>query len=164
MANSVVCLMDERDFEAIYSIYSYYVLYSVANFDYQPMSREAFKESLSHSFGVYVAKYEGRVIGYGYLHPAFSKDAYKYCAEITIYFEQGQHHGLAAKLMLELEKQARSMNMVWLISCITASNEASIAFHKKHGFELMGALPNCGYKDDSWHSVVWYCKSLKEEG
>ena len=53
--------------------------------------------------------------------------------------------------------------MRWIISCITDSNEESIAFHKKHGFTMYGALPSCGMKFDVWHGVVWLCKNLSED-
>lgn len=44
----------------------------------------------------------------------------------------------------------------------TDSNEESIAFHKKYGFTMYGALPSCGMKFDVWHGVVWLCKRLDE--
>ena len=66
------------------------------------------------------------------------------------------------KMLDQLEADCRKLNMRWIISCITDSNEESIAFHKKHGFTMYGALPSCGMKFDAWHGVVWLCKRLDE--
>lgn len=63
----------------------------------------------------------------------------------------------------QLEVDCRKLNMRWIISCITDSNEESIAFHKKHGFTMYGALPSCGMKFGAWHGVVWFCRRLDEE-
>ena len=65
-------------------------------------------------------------------------------------------------MLNQLETDCRKLNMRWIISCITDSNEESIAFHKKHGFTMYGALPSCGMKFDVWHGVVWLCKRLDE--
>lgn len=159
-------LMEERDLESIYAIYVYYVQHSAAIFDIEPDSFDVFKKNMlqiSKTYPFYVAIIGHELIGYGYVHAAFSKEAYKYCVEITIYFKKGKHYGMPSKMLDALEIDCRKMGMRWMISCITDSNEASIAFHKKHGFRWYGALPSSGLKFDMWHGVVWLCKDLMEE-
>lgn len=159
-------LLQEKDLESIYPIYVYYVKNSTAIFDITPDDFETFKTnmlSISTQYPFYVAFIGEKLIGYGYVHAAFSKEAYKHCVEITIYFEKGKHYGLPSKMLDTLETDCRKMGMRWMISCITDSNEASIAFHKKHGFKRYGALPSSGLKFDAWHGVVWLCKDLMEE-
>ena len=158
-------LLQEKDLESIYPIYVHYVKTSVAIFDVVPDSFDVFKEHMmevSKTNPFYVALNDDVLIGYGYVHPAFSKEAYKYCVELTIYFKEGKHYGLPSKMLDQLEADCRKLNMRWIISCITDSNEESIAFHKKHGFTMYGALPSCGMKFDVWHGVVWLCKRLDE--
>lgn len=158
-------LLQEKDLESIYPIYVHYVKTSVAIFDVVPDSFDVFKErmmEISKTNPFYVALNDDVLIGYGYVHPAFSKEAYKYCVELTIYFKEGKHYGLPSKMLDQLEADCRKLNMRWIISCITDSNEESIAFHKKHGFTMYGALPSCGMKFDVWHGVVWLCKRLDE--
>ena len=159
-------LLQENDLEFIYPIYAYYVKNSAAIFDIVPDDFETFKTnmlSISKQYPFYVALKDERVIGYGYVHAAFSKEAYKYCVELTIYFEKGKHYGLPNQMLNALEEDCKKYKIRWIISCITDSNEASIAFHKKHGFKWYGALPSCGKKFDLWHGVVWMCKNLNEE-
>ena len=158
-------LLQEKDLESIYPIYVHYVKTSVAIFDLVPDSFDVFKEhmmEISKTNPFYVALNDDVLIGYGYVHPAFSKEAYKYCVELTIYFKEGKHYGLPSKMLDQLEADCRKLNMRWIISCITDSNEESIAFHKKHDFTMHGALPSCGMKFDVWHGVVWLCKRLDE--
>ena len=156
----------EKDLEAIYSIYVYYVQNSVAIFDIVPDDLETFKKNMlaiSKMYPFYVAIVNNKLIGYGYVHAAFSKEAYKHCVELTIYFKKEKHYGLPSKMLNQIETDCRNLKMRRIISCITDSNEASIAFHKKHGFQEYGALPACGEKFDLWHGVVWLCKNLAEE-
>ena len=158
-------LLQEKDLESVYPIYVHYVKTSTAIFDLVPDSFEVFKKhmmEISKTNPFYVALNDDVLIGYGYVHPAFSKEAYKYCVELTIYFKEGKHYGLPSKMLDQLEADCRKLNMRWIISCITDSNEESIAFHKKHGFTWYGVLPSCGMKFDAWHGVVWLCKRLDE--
>ncbi len=153
------------DLEAIYSIYCFYVKNSVAIFDLQCASFEEFKENMleiASEYPFYVALHDDELIGYGYVHKAFSKEAYKYCVELTIYFAQGKHYGMPNVLVDYLEEDCKKLNMRWIISCITDSNAESIRFHEKRGYEKMGFLPSCGLKFDAWHGVVWMCKNLME--
>lgn len=159
-------LLQETDLESIYPIYVYYVKNSAAIFDIVPDDFETFKTNMltiSKQYPFYVACKEEKLIGYGYVHAAFSKEAYKYCVELTIYFEKGKHYGLPDQMLQALEEDCKKQNIRWIISCITDSNEASIAFHQKHHFKMYGALPSCGKKFDLWHGVVWMCKNLNEK-
>jgi L-amino acid N-acyltransferase YncA len=152
-----------EDLHAIYDIYVYYVLNSNAIFDLKPESEEAFCAHLKELLGIYpffVAEHEGQIIGYAYCHPAFSKEAYQYDVELTIYFKPGKHYGLAKKLYEAIEDACYKQNIRWIISCITDTNEASIDFHKHFGFEYYGRLPQSGIKFGKWHGVVWYCKQI----
>lgn len=153
------------DILAIYAIYTDYVLNSSALFDLHPMDFSLFSkkmENLMEKEPFYVAKHEGKCIGYGYTHPAFEKEAYWACKELTIYMVEGKHYGLAGALLEQIEADLKKQKVRWLISCITASNERSILFHQKHRFTFLGELPDCGEKFNTWHSVVWYGKRLDE--
>lgn len=80
---------------------------STAIFDLVPLSFERFCDSLKPVLGrypFYVAEHEGKILGYGYAHAAFSKEAYRFCAELTIYFLPGNHHGMAKGLYDVIER------------------------------------------------------------
>lgn len=153
----------KSDIESIYPIYVYYVKNSTALFDLKPMDFKSFESvvlEVAKKYPFYVAIAQKEIIGYAYVHETFSKEAYRYCVELTIYFKQGNHHGLAKPLLEKVEQGCLEKNIRWIIACITDSNKESIAFHKTNGYMYRGSLPECGLKNDAWHGVVWLCKDL----
>lgn len=73
-------LLQEKDLESIYPIYVYYVKTSTAIFDVVPDSFDVFKEhmvEISKTNPFYVAFNNDVLIGYGYVHPAFSTIRFK---------------------------------------------------------------------------------------
>ena len=162
----MIASVSQKDWDAIYDIYSFYVENSTAIFDIKPMEKIAFiekMEGLSNSYPFYVAKVENEVIGYVYGQPAFSKEAYKYCVEISIYFKKGNHYGLARPLMDTWIDACKEKGFRWIIACITDTNTSSINFHQTFGFQKSGKLPHCGYKMDQWNGVVWMVRDLQNE-
>lgn len=155
-----------QDLPVLYDIYRYYVNTTPYNFDLEPMSYGSYERQINeiaNQYPFFVACHEDRVIGYAYVHPAFSKKAYRYCMEVTIYFKEGPHYQMADPLLETLEMACREKGYRWLISCITDSNQASIDFHARHDYILMGSLPECGQKNDQWHGVVWMNKDLMKK-
>lgn len=154
-----------KDHASIYEIYTYYVENSSAIFEITPRPFEDLQKEWQHiqeTYPFYVAVHDQEVIGYAYIHEAFTREAYRYCTELSIYFKPGRHYGLAKDLLETIEEEAKAMQVKWIISCITDSNEASLKFHTEHGYRLQGALPESGKKFDTWHGVVWMCKNLYE--
>lgn len=153
----------ESDLLDIYAIYCFYVENSLAIFDIVPESFIVFSRSMKEivsKYPFYVAVHDGKLIGYGFVHSAFSKAAYRYCVELTIYFKDQAHYGLPKQLYECIEKDCIYLGMRWVISCITDSNYASLRFHQRLGFKQYGALPECGLKDGAWLGVVWLCKRI----
>lgn len=159
--------LQAADLPAIYEIYTYYVKHSDAIFENEPKSLDAFSQemmSIAQTYPFYVAVYNDRVIGYAYVHGAFSKECYATCVELTIYFKEGiPHYGLASPLLRAVEERCFQQNVRWIIACITDTNIASIRFHQKHGYRKTGALAECAFKFDRWNGAVWMCKNMNEE-
>lgn len=156
-------LFDSMDVESIYDIYAYYVKNSTAIFDLAPMDKEVFKNKMldtSEEYPFYVAEHDGELIGYAYVHKAFTKEAYRFCVELSIYFKKGNHYGMADALLKKVEEACIQKGYKWIIACITDTNTTSINFHLKHGYVKTGSLQNCGYKWNQWHGVNWLCKDL----
>ncbi|TGY65278.1 GNAT family N-acetyltransferase [Dubosiella muris] len=155
-----------EDIPAIYEIYCFYVEHGEALFDLRPQPFEAFQRMWKQQLAMYpavVAERDGSVIGYAAAHPAFSKDAYQFCMELSIYFMPGDHFGLAGPLYEALERFLIVQGCRWIVACITETNEASLRFHEARGFVWSGALPACGHKHGGWHGVVWYRKELNAD-
>lgn len=160
-------LFEEKDLPFLYEIYSWYDTNTPWNLDWIPESPQAFAsriQTIAQDFPVYIAlDGQGTLIGYGYAHKAMEKQAYEHVAELTVYFRQGPHYGLATAMLEKLEEDLKRQHIRWMISCITEANTASTAFHDRHGFTLLGRLPRAGYKNQIWYDVVWYGKELDSD-
>ena len=156
----------DQDWQQVYDIYRYYVENSVYNLDWQPLEFEEFKKrqlDIQKDYPYLVAEEQGEILGYACAHNAFEKASYQFDADLTIYFKEGNHHGQVAAIMDRLEDLLKRQNIHWLIGCISKSNARSIAFNERRGFEFMGELPHAGFKNNQFHSVVWYGKVLNKE-
>jgi phosphinothricin acetyltransferase len=153
---------EEKDWPAVHAILSHSIQTSNANFSWQPPDFDSFikeQKQIAKSYPYLVAEHEGKVIGFGYLHPWLAKDAYWMNLELTIYFQPGPHYHMASEMLLALEEEAKLQGYMRLVSCITADNAQSIAYHQKHGFQFFGRLEDAGWKE-GWQSVVWMYKNL----
>lgn len=158
--------VQESDWESIYQINNWYILNSSANFCWQPDKYSDFvqnQKAIASQYPYYVAEYDNQIIGFGFAHAAFGRISYQFDAELTIYFRPGNHYGMAGEMLERICNDLKAQNIHWLIGCITKSNETSIRFHQKHGFVFQGELPQAGWKDGKFHSVVWYGKELLPE-
>lgn len=93
--------------------------------------------------------------GYCYAHPWKERAAYSNTLETTIYLHPDfKGRGTGTALMDRLVADCRRMGFKALIACITGENEASIAFHRKLGFEQASLFRSVGYKHGRWLDVV----------
>ena len=70
-------------------------------------------------------------------------------------------HGAGSALYQKLLTALSVLNYQRAYACITYPNPASVAFHKKFGFEQIGLFPKAGYKFEQWYGIVWLERSLQ---
>jgi L-amino acid N-acyltransferase len=68
--------------------------------------------------------------------------------------------GLGRALMAALEARARAQGAHLLIGAVTATNAASLAFHRRLGFAEVGRIPQAGWKFGRYHDLVFMHKLL----
>lgn len=162
-SNALVRFLNPSDLPAVYEILCFYIQNSTANLAWSNPDYDDFclqQQDIAARYPYLVAEYEGKVIGFGYAHAFLGKEAYQFDAELTIYFQEGDHHGLAKKLYEGLEAVCKAMGIVRLISCTTASNQASLDYQTEHGFRQYGLLAKAGYKNGKWYDVAWMEKQI----
>ena len=153
------------DIPAILEIYAPYVLNSTATFEYTVPTLEEF----THRFETVTAQYpwlvweeDGELLGYAYAGPAFSRAAYAWCAEPSIYLKpEAFGKGIGKKLYTALEAILREQGYQVLYAHITAENLASIRFHEKMDYRICMNISDCGFKFGRWLGLVWMEKRLK---
>ena len=155
----------EGDVGEILDIYAPYILTTTITFEYTVPSREEFLErfrNITARFPWLVWEEEGRILGYAYASAPFTRRAYDWCAEPSIYLRRdARGRGLGKKLSAALEAILEAQGFAVSYAIITSENEGSIAFHEKLGYRKCGFLDNCGLKFGRWLGVYWLEKRLK---
>lgn len=105
---------------------------------------------------VVVAERDGRVVGYGGYGPFRPHSGYALTVEHSLYVDAAHRgHGIGGLLLGDLVRRAGAQGLHTMIGGIEAENTASIALHRRHGFEETGRLPEIGRKFGRWLTLVF---------
>ena len=152
------------DAEAIRSIYNVEVMTSTSVFDLVPRSLEDQRTWLTERSGahaVIVADDGGEVVGFASLSRFKERPAYNTTVEDSVYVDRDHHgRGIGSTLLDELVQVARGHGFHTMIGRITADNDASIALHRRAGFEIVGREREIGRKFGRWLDVAIMQKML----
>ena len=147
------------DIPAMLNIYAPYILNTTFTFEYTVPTEAEFSTrfaDITRQFPWLVWEENGKVTGYAYASAPFTRAAYQWCAEPSIYLSpEIQGKGIGRKLYLALEQLLKQQGYRVLYALITQENLTSLAFHKKLGYTQIALLPDCGWKFDRWLGVVW---------
>lgn len=154
----------QPDVERMLEIYSPYVLNTTCSFEYEPPTPEAFLARFlgyTAQFPWLVYEEEGVILGYAYASAPFSRAAYRWCCEVSIYLDEAARgRGMGRQLYRVLEAVLQLQGYRMCYSVVTDENTGSIAFHEAVGYRRFADFPNCGYKFDHWLGTVWLEKQL----
>ena len=155
------------DAPAINAIYNHYIAHSPATFDIEPWSlqrRHAWMDGLAASNGLYlllVAEHQGQVVGFACNGQFKAKAAYDTSTETTIYLSAaGKYPGAGSQLYQALFDGLDRSRLHRAYAAITLPNAASLALHRKFGFECIGTMTQVGEKFGRFHDVSLYQKPL----
>ena len=161
----MIRIAEERDIPAILEIYAPYILTTTATFEYTVPSREEFLarfRSITAQFPWLVWAEKGHVLGYAYASAPYSRAAYAWCAEPSVYLlPQARGRGIGRQLYAALEKILKYQGYQVLYALITQENEASYRFHQHMGYQFSVLFPDCGFKFGRWLGLIWMEKRLK---
>ena len=161
----------EEDAAALREIYAYYVENTAATFEYQPPSEEEFTERIIHARRKYpylLIEHEEEVLGFAFAHAFRERPAYDYAAEVTIYIRHDlRHRGLGRIIYTALEEELRRMGVLSLYACVALPSGEdehltmdSPRFHDALRYRKCGEFRSCGYKFDTWYTMVWMEKII----
>ena len=147
------------DAEAIRTIYNHEVVHTAATFDLVPRTLDdqvSWLQARSGAFSAIVAIGDtGEVVGFGALSPYKERAAYRTSVEDSVYVRRdlgGQ--GVGSLILGRMVEVAADSGFHTIFARINASGEASIALHRKWGFELVGIEREVGRKFNRWHDVA----------
>jgi L-amino acid N-acyltransferase YncA len=154
----IVRLARAEDGEAIRAIYNLEVTESTVTFDLVPRSAEAQRVWLAAHSGPHpavVAVADDDVVAFGSLSPYKDRPAYATTVEDSVYVRRDRRGAGVGRLLLEeLLRLATAHGFHAVIARIVGDHDASIALHKRCGFELVGVEREVGRKFGRWLDVV----------
>ncbi len=150
----------EKDLPEILEIYNEVILHTTAVYDYTAhtleMRKEWFRSRQEQGLPVLVAEEAGKVLGFASFGPFRAWAAYQYTVENLVHVHsEHRGKGVARQLMEALIAEARKMGKHTMVAGIDADNAASIALHRRFGFEVAGHFRQVGYKFDRWLDLVF---------
>ena len=155
----------ENDIPEMLAIYGPYVENTTITFEYDVPCRREFTRrflDITAQYPWLVWEEEGRILGYAYASAPYTRAAYRWCAEPSIYLlPEARGRGIGKKLYAVLEKILDDQGYQILYALITTENTDSILFHQKMGYFSRVDFPDCGYKFGRWLGVTWMEKRLK---
>lgn len=146
----------EADMGAVQRIYAHHVLHGLATFEETapPLEAMAARRQAALDLGLpyLVAEAAGEVLGYCYATPFRPRPAYRFTLEDSVYVAEGlAGRGIGAALLGALIARCEAGPWRQMLAVIGDSgNAASIALHRRFGFEPMGILRSVGFKFGRW--------------
>lgn len=168
------------DAPRLLAIYAPYVKRTAITFEYDVPSEGEFRGRIERTLAAgrpYLViedmVVEGgcpSLLGYAYTSPFVGRAAYQWAEETSIYLRQdARGHGLGRRICQALEDVCRLRGVLNLEACIGYANpedehltNASLRFHTRMGYRLVGRFDKCGYKFGAWYDMVWMEKVLGE--
>ncbi|MDD3003519.1 GNAT family N-acetyltransferase [Flavobacterium sp.] len=143
------------DVNSILEIVNHAIANTTAIYDYDLRTLEEQTEWFllkeKNNFPVFIAEWNNEILGFGTYDTFRTKMGYRFTVEHSIYVKEGfAGKGIGALLLQKLIDTAKEENYHIMIGVIDASNEKSIRFHEKFGFESRGILKEVGFKFNRW--------------
>lgn len=149
---------NRRDFATIALIYNQAITTGGMTFHEQEVSADYIQRWVKgfcdrESLLVLVDKEQ--VLGWGVVKKYSDRSGYRFCCETSIYLDRAETgKGYGSVLQKSLLKKATELNYHHIVLKIVASNQGSIRFHEKFGFEVVGIQKEIGFTHNRWHDVA----------
>lgn len=161
----MIRIATEEDLPACLEIYAPFVENTTVSFEYTVPTIAEFTQrfrDITARFPWLVWVEAGKVLGYAYASAPYSRAAYAWTSEPSIYLApEAQGRGIGRRLYDALEKILAYQGFQVSYALITGENLSSLAFHKACGYEIKVRYENCGFKFGRWLGLVWMEKRLK---
>ena len=162
-ANVDIREANTTDVTAIASIYNHYISAGGSTFDHEPWSDEHARSFFtSDPFAIWcVAVCDQAVIGWSSAKRFSLRFGYRFSLESAVYLNpKWTGRSVGEQLMRSLERACRERDIHHLMARIVSTNQASIRFHDRIGFEIVGVQKEIGQMNGHWLDVTLMQKLL----
>jgi L-amino acid N-acyltransferase YncA len=154
------------DLQAMLAIYNHAIINTTAVYDYQPRTSDAqrqwFETKQAQRLPVLVAVDNATIIGFGSFGPFRPWPAYQFTVENSLYVDSAfRRKGAGTALLASLVTAAHTAGYHTMVAGIDATNEASLALHRKAGFEPVAHFREVGWKFERWLDLVFMERLLR---
>jgi len=120
-----------------------------------------FRVRRERGFPVVVAVDAERVVGFASYGEFRPREGYRHSVEHSLYVDaELRGRGIGAMLLANVVERARVAGLHAMIGAIDADNAVSIRLHERHGFRVVGHLPEVGRKFDRWLDLIFMQRML----
>ena len=159
----------DTDVPAMAAIYDEQARTTVATFDTEPRGAAYLGEKVAHAGDsdlVLVAHRGDQLLGSAFSGPFRPRPAYDGTKEVSVYLGAGARGlGLGSLLYGALLARLDDLTEVHTqVAVIALPNDASIALHRRFGFEQVGVLREVGHKFGRYVDTAWYQRLVPADG
>ncbi len=150
--------VEEADLPAVVEIFNENILAGDATLWQVPFTIPSFMEFLT-AFGdrekAYVAMKGDQVLGLGLIKKYHPKPGYAYACDTSVFLSRSElRKGYGTKFKKFILAECKRLNYHHAVAKILASNEASIKYNQRLGYELVGIQREIGRRGDEWLDVA----------
>lgn len=152
------------DAAGIAAVYLPYVLDSAASFEQEPPDEHEIRRRMfaSPRLPWLVAERADVIVGYAYASPHRARPAYRWSVEVSVYLASSEAgKGVGRALYDMLLPRVGALGYVSAYAGIALPNEPSVRLHEAMGFIPVGVFRQVGFKQDRWHDVGWWQRTLR---
>ncbi len=102
-----------------------------------------------------VATLGSRVVAWAKAKQYSDRGGYRYACETSVYVaDHHQNRGFGSRLLRAIVARAYMLEYRHIVAKVVAINEASIRFHERYGFQIIGRQKGIGFLNGAWQDVV----------
>ncbi len=148
----------EQDYPTIAAIYNQAILAGGITFHEQTVSAAYIHKWVAKFCdreSLLVLENNAQILGWGVVKQYSDRSGYRFCCETSIYLDDAvRGKGYGNLLQKALLTKVTELNYHHVVLKIVATNQSSIRFHEKFGFEIVGTQKEIGFTQGRWQDVV----------
>ncbi|MES2275836.1 MAG: N-acetyltransferase family protein [Bacteroidota bacterium] len=143
------------DLPAILGIYNHAIINTTAVYQEDvhtlPMREQWFADKLKLGHPVFVAEFNGTVVGFSTYGPFRNWPGYRFTVEHSVYVHiNARGKGIGKLLVQAVISHARNKGMHALIAGVDSASDGSLGLHRSLGFVEVAHFKQVGFKFNRW--------------